>query len=328
MKKIFVTLSSLFVFCILSVPAFAQNVQLGGQVVGVELSTRGVLVAGISDVETIDGTVSPASEAGIECGDIIISVNGETADSASQIIDCLSRAHGESLELGIERQERSLSFSVRPALSNDGQWMLGLWLRDGLCGIGTLTFYEPDSGVFGALGHGVNDNEHHLVPISEGSITQAQVVSVEPGSSGTPGVLNGCADLGCELGSIVQNSVCGIFGLAYESLGGRTIETGFIAAGPASIVSTVSGSETREFSVEINKIISDADGTHATLSVTDPVLLSLTGGIVQGMSGSPIIQDGKLVGAVTHVYVSDPTRGYAVSIQDMLREAGLEEQAA
>ena len=188
---------------------------------------------------------------------------------------------------------------------------------------------DPDSGVFGALGHSVSDSDTGLtIPVREGSITDAQIVSVNPGVSGSPGELNGCADLGKVLGSIEMNTAQGIFGQAYVSMDGRMMETGSIAVGTASIVSTINGRDSREYAIEINRIYREADGTHAMLSVTDPELIQKTGGIVQGMSGSPIIQNGKLVGAVTHVFVSDPTKGYAVSIQDMLRAAGIMSKAA
>ena len=207
--------------------------------------------------------------------------------------------------------------------------MLGVLLRDGLSGIGTLTFCDPESGRYGALGHSISDAGTGLrVPIREGSVTDAQIVGVKPGAAGEPGELNGLSDLGTVLGSIDRNTGSGIFGLLYESPAGRRLETGSIAAGPASIVSTVEGREQREYAVEVNRVYRDEEGVHAMLSVTDAELLRQTGGIVQGMSGSPIIQNGRLVGAVTHVFVSNPARGYAVGIQDMLSAAGLLEQAA
>jgi len=202
-------------------------------------------------------------------------------------------------------------------------------LRDGLSGIGTLTWLEPDSGSYGALGHSVNDTDARTeVPIRDGRITSAQIVGVKPGEPGAPGELNGAADLSRVLGSVEQNTQVGIFGKFYSSLEGQLMETGLIAAGPASLISTVSGSEKRSYSVEINRVYKDAGSTHAMLTVTDPELLDKTGGIVQGMSGSPIIQNGKIVAAVTHVFVNEPSRGYAVSIQDMLRAAGIEDKAA
>ena len=157
----------------------------------------------------------------------------------------------------------------------------------------------------------------------EGSITAAQIVSVQPGAPGRPGELGGVSDLASALGRIERNTDAGIFGALYDSPDGQRLEIGSITAGPASILSTVEGHEAQEFQVEINRVYRDSDGTHAMFSVVDPALLSRTGGIVQGMSGSPILQNGRLVGAVTHVFVNDASRGYAVSIQDMLRASGL-----
>lgn len=331
MKKILVTgLWTLLLTTVLTVPAFAQELVVGGQVVGVQISTDGVMVAGVSQIETGDGSaLSPAESAGVKPGDLIVSVDGQRVSGAADVISAVDACQGGAVKLSVVRGGRELSFCVEPVRSADGQWLLGLWLRDGLSGLGTLTFCDPDSGVFGALGHSINDSDSGLtVPVKEGSITDAQIVSVNPGSSGSPGELNGCADLSRVLGSIELNTDHGIFGQAFVDMDGRRLETGSMCVGPASIVSTISGRSSREYSVEINRIYREADGTHAMLSVTDPELIQRTGGIVQGMSGSPIIQNGKFVGAVTHVFVSDPTRGYAVSIQDMLHAAGIDQSKA
>ena len=330
MKKAIVTgLWSLLLATVLTVPAFAQELVVGGQVVGVQISTEGVVVAGFSEIETESGTVSPAQSAGVHQGDLITAVNGSKVADAQEVISAVGECGGESVCLGLQRGSKSMSINVTPAQSGEGEWLLGIWLRDGLSGLGTLTFCDPDSGVFGALGHSVSDSDTGLtIPVREGSITDAQIVSVNPGVSGSPGELNGCADLGKVLGSIEMNTAQGIFGQAYVSMDGRMMETGSIAVGPASIVSTINGRNSCEYAIEINRIYREADGTHAMLSVTDPELIQKTGGIVQGMSGSPIIQNGKLVGAVTHVFVSDPTKGYAVSIQDMLRAAGIMSKSA
>ncbi|MBQ9685542.1 MAG: SpoIVB peptidase [Oscillospiraceae bacterium] len=315
---------------VLTVPAFAQELIVGGQAVGIQITTEGVLVGGLSAVETASGSVSPAEDAGLRTGDLIVSVNGRTVSDAAALMDSIAACdEGECLRIGILRGEKTLTVDVTPAVSDEGRPMLGILLRDGLTGIGTLTFCDPDSGLFGALGHSINDAQTGLtIPVREGSITDAQIVSVRPGASGTPGELSGTSDLGRTLGAIDRNTEEGIFGFMVEQLGGRRLETGSIAAGPASILSTVEGRELREYAVEVNRVYHESDGTHAMLSVTDAELLQKTGGIVQGMSGSPIIQNGKLVGAVTHVFVSDPRRGYALSIQDMLRTAGILDQAA
>ena len=167
-----------------------------------------------------------------------------------------------------------------------------------------------------------------MLPMDEGSITEAEIVSIKPGAAGAPGELNGSADPGKVLGSIERNTDHGIFGHMNRPGGGRIVETGEIRTGPATILATVDGGKTREFSVRVSRIYRDGDGEHVMLSVTDPELCARTGGIVQGMSGSPILQDGKLVGAVTHVFLSDPKRGYGISIRDMLDDAGVLDEAA
>ena len=330
MRKAAVTaLFSLALSALLTTPAFAQELMVGGQVVGVQISTRGVVVAGVSEVETSGGVRSPAKDAGIQQGDIIIKADGVEINKAAELTEAVERLGGESITLTVLRADKPVSVTVTPARSGEGQWLLGMWLRDGVSGIGTLTFCDPESGVYGALGHSVNDVGTGLqLPIGEGSITQAQIVSVTPGAAGAPGELNGCADLGQVIGSIELNTEFGIYGKLYTGLYGRTMESGVIAPGPATIVSTLSGRESGEYEVEINRVYKETDGVHAMLTVTDPALIAKTGGIVQGMSGSPIIQNGKLVGAVTHVFVSEPSRGYAISIQDMLAAAGISERAA
>ena len=306
MKKFFITgLWVCLLLPLLTVPAFAQELIVGGQTVGIQISTEGVLVAGLSEVETAEGVCRPAAEAGLREGDLITGADGATLPDAAALMAAIASAGEESLTLSVKRGEQDLLLPVKPALSLEGRPMLGILLRDGLSGIGTMTFCDPQSGRFGALGHSISDAGTGLrVPIREGSITDAQVVGVKPGAAGAPGELNGLSDLGTVLGNIDSNTGEGIFGFLLQSPEGRRLETGVIAAGPASIVSTVEGREQREFAVEVNRVYRDEEGVHAMLSVTDTELLSRTGGIVQGMSGSPIIQNGKLVGAVTHVSVS------------------------
>ncbi len=328
-KTILTALWSLVIISCLSAPAFAQELLVGGQVVGIQMSTKGVLVAGLSEVETAEGICTPAKSAGVRQGDIIMKADGKTVSKASDVIAAVEAAGGQAVRLCIEREGKTLELTVRPACSAEGQWLLGMWLRDGISGIGTITFQDPESGVYGALGHSISDSESGIqLPVSQGNICDAQILSVNPGASGAPGELNGCADLGKVLGSIELNTDCGIFGEGYGALGTRKLESGQIATGPATIVSTISGRYTGEYAVEVNRVYRDGSGQHAMISITDPELLEKTGGIVQGMSGSPLIQNGKIVGAVTHVFVSDPSKGYAVGIEDMLKAAGIQEKAA
>ncbi len=329
-KTVCTALFSLFLAAAFPVAAYAQELLVGGQVVGIQISTDGVLVAGVAEVETENGLRSPAEEAGIKEGDFITELDGQKLRSAKELVDGVGARNGQSVALTVRRGDQKLSLEISPVRSGGGKWMLGMWLRDGVSGIGTLTYCDPATGTYGALGHSISDFETGVtVPLGEGSITDAEVVSITKGASGAPGELNGCADLGRVLGSVLGNTDHGIYGKASAGLGGRMVETGQITAGEASIVCTVAGREPGEYKVEINRVYQDTDGEHVILTVTDPALQALTGGIVQGMSGSPILQNGKLVGAVTHVFVNQPCRGYGISIQDMLDDAGIaSDQAA
>lgn len=328
MKKFIVTALMCFTFCASPLnSAWAQELAVGGQAVGIQAGTDGVFVAGLTQVETALGAKSPAESAGVKKGDLITAANGEGVKKAAELIEKVGELAGRPIELTVRREQKTLRLTVQPVESAEGQWMMGMWLRDGISGIGTLTFYDPATGIYGALGHSISDSDTGLaMELDGGSITDAEIVSVTKGASGAPGELNGCADTGRVLGSIDTNTAHGIFGRAYAALGTRTVETGQIKTGPATLVCTVEGKEAREYEAEINRIYRDSDGEHVMLTVTDAELCARTGGIVQGMSGSPILQGGKLVGAVTHVFVNDPTRGYGVSIQDMLASAGIGEK--
>ena len=328
-KTVITALFSLAVAAALTTAAWAQELVVGGQAVGIQVGTKGVLIAGLTQVETANGSKSPAQDAGLKKGDLIVEMGGESIAKASELIDRVTELDGRPAELTVQREKKTLRVTVQPVESSEGQWMMGMWLRDGVSGIGTLTFCDPATGIYGALGHSISDADTGLeMPMDEGSITDAEIVSITKGLPGAPGELNGCADMGRVLGSIDGNTAHGIYGRMYTALGTRRLETGNITTGPATIVSTVSGRQPEEYDVEINRIYRDAGGEHVMLTVVDSELCARTGGIVQGMSGSPILQGGRLVGAVTHVFVNDPTRGYGVSIQDMLASAGVKDKAA
>ena len=328
-KVVFSMLFGMVLTLALPCAADARELVVGGQVVGIQVSTEGVLVAGLAEVESPDGRRSPAADAGLKTGDMILQADGKSLESAGDLIEAVRARQGQPTELKLRREGQELYVSVTPARSPEGQWMLGMLLKDGVSGIGTVTYCDPDTGSYGALGHSIHEgDEGPALPLEKGSITDAEVVSVTPGTAGVPGELNGCSDQGRVLGSVEQNTEHGIYGTLYSFPGGRLVETGELHPGPATILTTVSGRQVQEFRAQITRVYRDSAGEHVLLSITDPALKAMTGGIVQGMSGSPVLQDGKLVAAVTHVFVSDPTRGYGISIQDMLRSAGMDEQAA
>ena len=312
-------------FClVLTLPALAlgpgDTLTGVGQVVAIELETDGVIVAGFAKVDTESGSVSPAYEAGLQPGDRIVALNGTDVHDDESLLSALSESEG-SVILEIEREGSESELSLTPAVGKDGRSYLGLWLRNGISGIGTVTFQDPDTGVYGALGHGVGaENGERLTPIRGGAIGSANVESVVPGQSGSTGELVGIP-AGDTLGDVRQNTTLGIFGVA-ESMEGERYQVAAeseIALGSAEILCTVEGAEPRQYSVDITRIDSGCGGRALSLRVTDSELLSKTGGIVQGMSGSPILQNGKLVGAVTHVLVEDPKRGYGITLESMLK---------
>ncbi len=328
-KAVMSTLCGFFLAMLFPCTAFAQELVAGGQVVGIEIDTEGVLVAGVGEVETENGKCCPAEEAGLKEGDIIKEINGRELKDAVELVDIVCQANGEPVRLKVLRDGRIMRFNLQPAQAAENQWRLGMWLKDGISGLGTVTFFDPESGVYGALGHGINDLESgKMIPLKEGKISEAQISGVIKGKSGAPGELNGASNVENLLGNVENNSPNGIYGHVSRPFEGKTLLTGEFTTGPASIISTIAGQTPKEYRIEINRVYKDSQGQRVLLTVTDPELCSLTGGIVQGMSGSPIIQNGKLVGAVTHVFVNDPRKGYGISIQDMLKTAGIVSDAA
>ena len=303
---------------------FPQRVQAAslvpvGQVVGLEVGDDTVIVAAFDDA--LGGQ---ARAAGLQVGDDIQYIDGKTMDSPEDVRGALEHSDG-SVELTVERGGKQMKLKLEPAITKEGP-RLGVYLRRGITGIGTVTFYDPETGNFGTLGHGVNDSGGKLLMFKEGTAYRASILSVKKGLSGEPGQLRGAIESGDVIGALSANTARGVFGHAEAGWEGEAIPTARfreIRTGSATILSTVSGTEVREYSVEILKIYpaSRSDGRNLLIKVTDPALLETTGGIVQGMSGSPIMQDGKLIGAVTHVLVNDPTTGYGIFIENMLDAA-------
>lgn len=302
-----------------------------GRTVGIKLFSDGVLVVGLSDIQAGGATVSPAKDMGLKVGDVITHVNDCEVDSIEQMQSAIQTLAGQRMTLKVMRQDKQLQLCGAAVCSQQGTYQLGTWIRDSMAGIGTMTFYDPASDIFGALGHGVNDvDTAQLMTMQSGSIMYSRVTDVKKGETGAPGELHGSFDLQRDMGQLYANTQAGIFGMLEDesALGSlKPVEIarrGQIKTGAATILSNIAGDEVKEYQVEIMHVYPTIEGEMRNLmiKVTDPELLEQTGGIVQGMSGSPILQNGKLVGAVTHVLVNDPTRGYGIFIENMLNAAG------
>ncbi len=307
-----------------------ESVYASGRVIGIYEQTDGVLVLKTATVTDVDGeTVAPAENL-VQSGDYIYSANDTSITSKEELVEYVGENGTTPITLGILRDGESISVTVTPVESEDGAYLMGIWVKDDMAGIGTLTYYQSD-GSFGALGHGISDGETgQLLSVSVGRIYAATLIGITKGEIGTPGQLEGVItyNSGNLLGTIESNSTIGIYGtldaedFARFSQTDTCYEIGYkqeITVGSACILSDISGS-VEAYEIEITDVNYDEDNSNKSIhfTVTDEELIDLTGGIVQGMSGSPIIQDGKLIGAVTHVMVSDPLKGYGIFIEYML----------
>lgn len=300
----------------------------GGFAFGVKFNTRGVLVVGLSPYESGGKPISPAKEAGLRPKDVILSIDGKEVNSASEIAKMFETGEGKAVTVTFLRdgKEKTATLTPLPA-DSDGVYKAGMWLRDHTAGIGTVTFVEPESGAYGGLGHGICDMDTGaLMPIRRGSAMKVRIGGVVKGRSGKPGEIKGYF-LADRCGNVIANTLCGVFGVFSETPDlGEPIEVASryeLKEGKATILCTLGDDGVKEYEIEISKI--DRNGTdnkNFVITVTDSVLKERTGGIVQGMSGSPIIQNGKLVGAVTHVMVNDPAVGYGIFIENMLDQMG------
>lgn len=296
--------------------------------IGIYVKTSGVLVVGIGEFENSAGKkVSPAKYA-LQKGDYILKVNGEAMENKKHFIRTVEESEGEDMVLTIKRGGEVTDIMVTPDANQNKEWKMGIWVRDNAQGIGTLTYEDTDNS-FGALGHGINDVDTSLLMnLEEGTLYRTEIVGITRGSNGSPGELTGYIEYDSDnvIGEITENTTEGIFGICDEEVGE---ESSFepipialkqeIVLGPAQIICSVTG-EPEFYDVEIVEVNLDRDNINRgiVVQVVDEKLLTLTGGIIQGMSGSPIIQNGKLVGAVTHVLVQDSTRGYGIFIEEML----------
>ena len=300
----------------------------GGMPFGVKFSTEGVLVVGFCDIDAEGGTVNPAYAAGLRVRDVITSVNGKQVADAAQFGSMVSGAGNQALTLTYTRGGKSHTATLTPARSvSENRYKTGLWVRDSGAGIGTVTYIVPSTGAFGGLGHGICDGESGtLVSMTRGVVSDVTVSGVQKGVSGKPGELKGY--FGAEkTGTLLKNTDCGVFGVfshipTCSPMQALPIATpAEVKEGEAYIFCTLDGGKPCKYSVNISQIDRSATGPKCfTVKVTDPALIAKTGGIVQGMSGSPIIQNGKLIGAVTHVLINDPTTGYGIFITNMLAQ--------
>ena len=304
MKKIILFLLTLLLLC---GAASAATVIPGGGTIGLSLTVDGAAIVSFSRDEP--------KRAGLECGDVITAVDGRPVDGVTEVLAAVAASEGRPLRLTVRREGETKDVRLAPVQAETG-WQLGLYLRDRLTGIGTVTYYEPDSGTFAALGHGVSEGGA-LLPLKEGTALESEVVSVVRGQDGAAGTLHGAVAGGCVRGEISENTPQGVFG-TMDAPDGQAVQTGTAHIGEAVIRSNVRGSEVEEFTVRIRSVNARAAQKNLLIEVTDPALLEQTGGIVQGMSGSPILQDGKLIGAVTHVLLDDPATGYGILIDRML----------
>lgn len=296
-----------------------------GEAIGVKFYTEGVLVVGISDVEDKDGKIyQPAKDAGIKVGDRILAVNGKAVADTDGFTDKINEQKGEVV-LDVARDDKRFQARLCAAYSAANKsYKVGLWVRDSTAGIGTLTFYEPETRSFAALGHGICDvDTKELMVVKNGTVNGCRIRSIIKGKAGLAGELTGDFS-GLEIGSISGNTPSGIVGSAHVIPDGEPIAVASgneVNKGTARILCDVDGNGPQSYEIEITKVSRNQEGKNLVLKITDERLLRKTGGIVQGMSGSPIIQNDKLVGAVTHVFVNDPTRGYGIFIENMLAEA-------
>ena len=303
-----------------------------GQVAGIKLYTSGVLVVGMSEVKGIDNTkYKPYENSGLQEGDTIVQIENKAITDTKELINIVNSSKGKELKIKYVRNDNTLECSIVPAKTSETEYKLGLWVRDSAAGIGTMTYIEPSTNDFAALGHGITDiDTGNILNISNGQFITTKVLSMIKGINGNPGKIQGSINEQAEIGTINKNSIFGIYGKVNDitkvkMISNKSIDVALrneIKLGDAKILCSLDGELAKEYKIQIDKIYlnNDYDNKSMLIKVTDEELIEKTGGIIQGMSGSPVIQNGKFVGAVTNVLINDPTRGYVVFGDLMVKE--------
>lgn len=304
-----------------------------GNIAGIKLYTSGVLVVGMSEIYGVDNKAyKPYENSGIEEGDTIVSVNEDKITSTEDLIEKVNSSNGNEVKIEYIHQEKTVACSIKPAQTSNNEYKLGLWVRDSAAGVGTVSFYEPSSKTFGALGHGITDiDTEQLIDIASGEFVTTKILNIVKGQVGTPGRIQGTVDNQKNIGTIQKNTKFGIYGTV-DNISSLNIDSSNemevalrdeIKIGKAKIRCSLENGKIEEYEIQIEKVFKENnyDNKSMLIKITDEKLLDKTGGIIQGMSGSPIIQNGKFVGAVTHVLVNNPTEGYAVFGDIMLKQA-------
>lgn len=292
---------------------------------GIKMFTNGVVIVGVADIQTKTGMVNPAAVSGLKVGDVITAINGQKVNTNSEVGDAILNSNGSVLKLTVCRNNSVISVDLQPVkCETDSTYKAGLWVRDSTAGIGTLTFYDPSTRCFAGLGHGVCDNDtNELMPLLNGEIVPVTINGIEKGKQGVPGELKGYFSTDTAMGTLDKNVSEGVYGTMNIAPRGKAMEVAMkqeVKTGAVKILTTIDGNGPQYYDAVIEKIDyrENIGSKNLVIHITDPKLLERTGGIVQGMSGSPVIQNGKIVGAVTHVFVNDPTRGYGIFAESML----------
>ena len=303
-----------------------------GDLVGLKLYTNGVLVVGMSEIEGEDNKIyKPYENCNIQEGDMIIKINEDAVTCTTDLVNIVEKSEGNEMKVTYVREGESLETSITPVKTEDQEYKLGLWVRDAAAGVGTVSFYEPSTGMFASLGHGILDiDTEQLLDIAKGEFVTTNVVSIQKGEKGNPGKIQGSIEKQTEIGTVSKNTNLGVYGKLNNLSAlhvdlSKAIDVAIrdeIQTGKATILCTLENNQKKEYEVEIQKLYknNNTDNKSMLIKVTDSELLEKTGGIIQGMSGAPIMQNGKLVGAVTHVLVSDPTMGYGVFADMMIKQ--------